>query len=391
MRPWTTPADVERAVRRRWDDGTLLRALADDEPFPVVDLPVHRPAASTIGDDLDAVRRWAVALEAGGSRRGDPTARYEVVHGAVGGRAFGRNRLPERVRLSDFEQAWSLLGVHDEVESFRGVLSLVAEEPVALDWVRNHPLRALALGPEWVPLLAAYRWLREARGSGRYLREISAPGVDTKLVERHRALLAALLDVRAAAVPFVRDLGLASKPETVRLRFAPGTLRGLPRLSEATVRVDELRESDLTVTRAVVVENETTFLSLPVPTGGVVVWGKGFEVDRVGSLPWLVGVDVDYWGDLDTHGFAILDRLRAWLPQTRSFLMDRETLLAHRERWGREPTPTAARLERLTGDEGALYSDLVGDRLATGLRLEQERIDWAWVGDHLPYGVAPGG
>lgn len=41
---------------------------------------------------------------------------------------------------------------------------------------------------------------------------------------------------------------------------------------------------------------------------------------------------VHYWGDLDTHGSAILDRLRAWLPQTRSFLMDRETLLDHRER-----------------------------------------------------------
>jgi len=51
---------------------------------------------------------------------------------------------------------------------------------------------------------------------------------------------------------------------------------------------------------------------------------------------------VHYWGDLDTHGFAILNQLRAWLPQTRSFLMDRQTLVEHRDRWGREPAPTAA-------------------------------------------------
>jgi hypothetical protein len=45
-------------------------------------------------------------------------------------------------------------------------------------------------------------------------------------------------------------------------------------------------------------------------------------------------VDVHYWGDLDTHGFAILHSLRAWLPQTQSFLMDRQTLAEHRDRLG---------------------------------------------------------
>ena len=97
---------------------------------------------------------------------------------------------------------------------------------------------------------------------------------------------------------------------------------------------------------------------------------------------------VHYWGDLDTHGFAILDRLRAWLPQTTSFLMDRDTLLAHRERWGSEPSPTAAALTRLTDAEQATYEDLVGDRYADRVRLEQERIDWAWALERWPDSTA---
>jgi hypothetical protein len=84
---------------------------------------------------------------------------------------------------------------------------------------------------------------------------------------------------------------------------------------------------------AIIVENEISYLSVDVPNDGIVFWGKGFDVDSVGRLPWLAETDVIYWGDIDTHGFAILDRLRAWLPQTRSVLMDRETLLAHRDRW----------------------------------------------------------
>ena len=86
-------------------------------------------------------------------------------------------------------------------------------------------------------------------------------------------------------------------------------------------------------------------------------------------------VDVHCWGD--RHGFAILNQLRAWLPRTRSFLMDRQTLVEQRDRWGREPAPTAARLDRLTPDAVALYADLVSDRMGEAVRLEQERLDWS--------------
>jgi hypothetical protein len=249
--------------------------------------------------------------------------------------------------------------------------------------VAGNPLRALQVVGSWPQVLSAYRWLLEARGSGRYLREITAPGVDTKVVERHRPLLAQLLGMPTSASSFLAGLGLAAKPETVRVRVDPSS-RFATGLSDLTVRVDELAVVDVAVERALIVENEITFLSVPVPADGIVLWGKGFEVDRAGSMPWLKTADVFYWGDLDTHGFAILDRLRAWLPQTRSVLMDRETLLTHRDRWVTEALPTAARLRHLTADEQALYQDLVSDRLGERVRLEQERIDWAWVTDRLP-------
>ena len=78
------------------------------------------------------------------------------------------------------------------------------------------------------------------------------------------------------------------------------------------------------------------------------IWGKGFEVDRVGSLPCLAHADVVYSGDLDTHGFAILNRLCAWLPQTRSLLTDRDTPMAYRDRWVAEASPVVSQLNRLT-------------------------------------------
>jgi hypothetical protein len=59
--------------------------------------------------------------------------------------------------------------------------------------------------------------------------------------------------------------------------------------------------------------------------------------------------------------------------------MDRATLLAHRDRWGQESSPTRARLDHLTEAEQTLYQELVEDVYAPSLRLEQERLDWTWV------------
>jgi hypothetical protein len=378
---WTSPSDVAAVVRRRWEDQALLRAYAAGDPFPTIDVPLRGPRAAEIGADLRKVQTWAASLETA-SRNGQ---RYDLTYAEVGGRLIGRNRLPARVVVSAYSQAWVILGVHAEVSRYDELLTGAIVEPTIRSWAAQQPLKALAQSTSWSQLLAAYRWLDDHRGKHRYLREISAPGVDTKFVEQHRAVLADLLGVRRSSTGFVTDLGLRGKPGTVRLRCAPGFL-DLPRsVSELTFRADELAAVRVAVQTAVIVENEITYLSVPVPNEGVVIWGKGFEVDRAGRMPWLKDAEVHYWGDLDTHGFAILDRLRAWLPQTRSFLMDRDTLRSHQDRWGQEPSPSAARLTRLAPDEGALYDDLVTDRLAVRLRLEQERIDWAWASKRIPY------
>src|SRR5699024_4906589 len=141
-------------------------------------------------------------------------------------------------------------------------------------------------------------------------------------------VLAAMLDVPRSSPEFLAGLGLRAKPEFVRLRVSPSF--GLPAsLSEIVARTEEVSALTVAPRVAVVCENEITYLTVPIPKDGVVIWGKGFEVDRVGKLPWLTDSNVVYWGDIDTHGFAILHRLRTWLPQTTSILMDRETLFAH--------------------------------------------------------------
>lgn len=90
-------------------------------------------------------------------------------------------------------------------------------------------------------------------------------------------------------------------------------------------------------------------------------------------------MEVLYWGDIDTHGFHILDQLRSHHPHVHSILMDEETLLAHRDFWGREDTPTHAVLTHLGAGENAVYAALQAGTFAPLLRLEQELLRWDWV------------
>jgi len=376
---WTTPDDIAARVRRRWDDGSLLRAYANGDPFDPIEVPLRGPKPSQVGDDIAAARSWVAALDAG--RRDD--RRYTLQWQSIGGRQIGRNRLPIRAAVSSFEQAWALLGVATSVRHFDDLLALAQRHRRVREWVVDHPHHALSLGHEMSQLIAAYVWLEGHRQSNRYLREISAPGVDTKFAERHRPVLAAMLGVSSTASGFLAGLGLRSKPGLVRLRPAP-TL-GLPApLTELAVRSAELAQLRVEPRLAIIIENEVSYLCIDVPEDSVVIWGKGFGVDHVGRLRWLAEAEILYWGDIDTHGFAILDRLRAWLPRTRSVLMDHETLLAHRDRWVTEDHPAKSVLTRLTPDEQDLYSELVGDGFGERVRLEQERIDWRWVEQRLP-------
>jgi hypothetical protein len=148
-----------------------------------------------------------------------------------------------------------------------------------------------------------------------------------------------------------------------------------------TVRAEELAVPPPGVARAYIVENEVTYLAYPLAADAMVIFGGGYAVDVLESLAWLAALDVGYWGDIDTHGFAILNRLRHHVPHARSILMDRATLLAHREQWVREPTPTTVMLDLLDATEQALYRDLVTAEFGPAVRLEQERISFASI-DH---------
>jgi hypothetical protein len=104
--------------------------------------------------------------------------------------------------------------------------------------------------------------------------------------------------------------------------------------------------------------------------------GIGYGVDMLPDIPWLGEKDIIYWGDIDTHGFAILSQIRGYFPNVRSILMNRKILLDHKALWGAEDPAKryAGDLSHLTPEEYDLFVGLKQNTLGPHLRLEQERV-----------------
>jgi hypothetical protein len=72
------------------------------------------------------------------------------------------------------------------------------------------------------------------------------------------------------------------------------------------------------------------------------------------------------------------------LPHLESALMDEATLLRHRDLWVSESQQYAtAELPLLTPAEQAVFGGLKQHRWGMNVRLEQERIPWAYAWDVL--------
>jgi hypothetical protein len=394
---WTTRADLRAQVQRLWDRGELLRALVDPASWQARRLRLVLPSSGELGDQIEAVRAWLVEL------RG--VTQVRIVWRSFTHRLLGESALPAELWLDTLPAALALIGKTQEAQRFEALLRATRAHDAALadhlwPWLARRPLLALALADDWARLLSVLRWLQSHPRPGIYLRQVDLPGIDSKFIESQRGVLTELLDLclppeaidasATGSAQFCRRYGFRDKPLRIRLRVLDPALAlpGLGPDQDITLTQTDFAQLALPVRRVFITENEVNFLAFPPVSGSVVIFGAGYGFDVLSGAGWLQHCSVHYWGDLDSHGFAILNQLRAHLPHAQSLLMDAATLHAHRGQWVVEPTPVRAPLTRLTPSEQALFVRLAGvpDDWpgGQGIRLEQERIRFGWLMQVLP-------
>jgi hypothetical protein len=377
---WTTPAELKAQVQKLWDRGLLLAAVADAEPLFPRRLTLKGPGSRELSERFPEVRDWIAGLSAGAGP-------YRIEWRSLRHRVLGTNEIPAAIWIDRLEDALALLGKRRAADEFAALVELTQhEQPELIPWLAKRPLRALELAAEWPRLLALVAWLLEHPRPAIYLRQIELPGVHTKLIEGRRGVLAELLDLvlpedaidaaHTGAGGFCRRYGFLDKPSRVRFRLLDSHLRLLPVEADQDITLTQAAFAALAlpVSKVFITENEINFLAFPDVADGMVIFGAGYGFDNLAAASWLHGKEIYYWGDIDTHGFAILNQLRGLLPDVVSFLMDQQTLFAHRALWGVERQPETGPLARLNAEERTLYEQLRQNHWGERVRLEQERI-----------------
>lgn len=386
---WSTPEWIVAQVLKRWKRGDILKSKVTGEALFPVELRLKGPTAGEIANRFGDVQDWVQALlDKEKPKKGFGfQLRFERRRNKI----QGVNELPVAAIIPTELDALRLIRKESEVRRFEQLVKITLTQFSMLrEWLAHRPLRVLKYADEWERVLAVLAWFADNPRPRLYLRQLDISGVDTKFVEAHRGLLAELLDLvlpdtainfaASGAKGFCERYGLRVEMPQVRFRILDSKLfiRGI---SDLALPIDQFSALQLPVCTVFVTENRTNGLVFPACPGSIVIFGLGYGIECLAEILWLHNVSIYYWGDIDTHGFGILNRLRAHIPHVKSFLMDRKTLETHRLFWGKEPKDKRYLGEPsyLTSEEHNLFDDLRQDQLGERVRLEQEKIGYRWV------------
>lgn len=403
------PSDIAARLSRKVDQHAGAWLFDDPSASAAgVSVPLHPPKIPSSSADAEAgaafIRSW---------QETELTWRKSGVAADVdwrerNWRSWGVQTVPERVQITGAHAICVAAGRASEwrrwVRRRDALISAIIGSRGPGEVSENSLRSAIsATWKRWAPLAdgeiaklgAVVAWFLGNPDSGLLPRAVAVRGVDGKWLEQHNFVVRRLVSgARGDESASAGDLGLGRRPATIRLRLLdPGLGPGWPSTDVAAPITDiaelwsaadqgnvgVVKQEPERPRTAIIVENLETFLSLPpgeFGPGAVAVWGAGYGATELARLQWLRECRVLYWGDLDAHGFGILNGLRGsdGNLDVRSVLMNRATFEAYADLAVPDPTATRASFVHLTPGEADALDALVvaGDR-----RLEQERIPWS--------------
>ncbi|MFT4293827.1 MAG: DUF3322 domain-containing protein [Micropruina sp.] len=360
LKAWATTK--YRAGHRRW--------LGSDDLGAGLELsyPLNPPTETIAAADTSAVIRWASAWREVGLPSG-VSLDWRQAHW----RSLGTQQLPARVNVRGATAVAALAGTSGQWHMLSGISARLRQRWPSAAVANALPSLAAALlkldDADEQRLCAVVEWFRDHPEPGLFGRQLPIEGVDTKWLERHSSLVQRLVAAHTGSA----ELGLRREARRFRVRVLDASIAG--ELLDFNAPTSELGRLDWRPQWVLISENLQTVSALEPMPGGIAVHGNGLVVTELAAVPWIAGARVLYWGDLDSHGLAILGALRAVLPQTESVLMSAEVLQRFNHLAVADPTPRRGPIGHLTaGEARALEVLRDGD-----VRLEQERIPWPFA------------
>jgi len=390
------PDDIQELLKRRFQSKyrEWLKAFAsgnDSDTVWPLEINLGVPTEQKAIQQQESVRSWITTwkLWQGANQKFvDQKPAGSLVWAERRWQTLGTQSVPLKLTLASPDDVALWIG-----ESARWLLAvdrfktLVQRWPALFDALpRHYNVLADYSDSDFLRLADILSWICTNPNSNLYIRQIPVTGIDSKWLESRKSLVyelvSAIKDDQLEDRDFYGRCGIKPQPQLIRIRILDPVLRNrFGGLCDLSSPLEEIAGFDIKATHVFIVENLQSGLAFGDLTGSMVIMGLGYGVDVLGQIPWLRHARCMYWGDIDTHGFAILNRARTYLPNLEAVLMNESTLMNHRELWVEEKEQHASTdLLLLTDAEQKLYQSLKNNAWGQKIRLEQERIRWdeAW-------------
>lgn len=358
-------------IEKHWSDSVLAEARGDDDPRWPWTVTLTNLNGQTLNERWSDVWRWILDWNSWTEANGCTlTSTNRRVGGAT-------RAIPTRVAIPDIMTATAATGADwpERLDAARRRARVLHDEfPETLTSALLRGACALS-DVDFDLARTAAAWFREHNATGLTARQVPIAGLHAKWLDRNMRIVTGLSGRT--------ELGLVTRPSRIHFSYLDCCWIRQGNRRRDSVALDEPNQSPGYQPQVILItENKDSALFFPEIDDGIVIEGNGNAVIRLAKVPWIVASPrIFYWGDLDAHGFVILDRLRSTGIDAESILMDQTTL----DRYAPYGSPTfadgsplpmgvPAPTPFLTDAERSLLERITDPAWEGPRRIEQERI-----------------
>lgn len=384
-----SPSEIKAKASKIWESQRIQRAYLSKEILFPIHIPLPKFSAKTMPANFQQIRTWITSL-----RDNSKTTLgygYEITFKENEHRQLGHQSVPSQIYFTDATDFLRFINKQKDYQNFcKSVDLILSRQPQLKEWLDHNSEKVLLFSDKWNDLLTICDYFQQNPHPKKYLRELDIAGIDTKFIEQNKKILTELLDQVLPASAINREMqgynahnfeqryGLNYDDLLIRFRILDKELASHLGVTDLSLPLKEFRHLSLPCQRIFITENKINGLAFPPLEKSIVIFGLGYGIQSLQNIDWMTNKQIFYWGDIDTHGFAMLSQLRGYYPATQAMMMDHHTLNAFRSLWVQEPAAKRclAELPNLTAEEQILYKQLRGNFLGENIRLEQERISF---------------
>lgn len=356
-----------------------LKKVIADLPFEIIELRGGKNRPETTRQLAEDIKQFQQFEKRDGKSKG-----WTISWEEWNSKKLGRQKWPSKITIETEEDFLFLVNKEDESKIFKNQLDeLIGWRKGIREFLFARPQSVMQYKLVWKNLIVVVDYLLGNDVSGLYIRSIPVP-VHTKFIEQYKSFIFELIKHFKSDIisddnfTFEQVFGLKSKQHVFNMRWLDKELatKYMQGHEVFGLSTEGLNKVNWQINEIWLVENETNLYLLPERESTLVIFSKGHALTQLFNLPLLSSSKLFYWGDLDEHGFIMLNTFKRHYKHTLSIFMDRFTVEYHKKEILQQPEKyKTISLEFLTSEEDYAFQKL---REENG-RIEQEKLNQEFV------------